>query len=60
MSPHFCSISSHVFISKASLKMCSVTLPMPPILRIGSEEINVIMAIRSFGKTNCPLGFLIS
>ena len=29
--PLFCSISSHVAIPKASLRRCSVTLPMPPI-----------------------------
>lgn len=28
--------------------------------RIGSEDINVITAIRSFGKTNCPFGLFIS
>lgn len=27
---------------------------------IGSEDINVMTAIRSFGKTNWPLGLLIS
>lgn len=28
--------------------------------RIGSEDINVITAIRLFGKTNCPFGLFIS
>lgn len=50
-----CLIGTEMLHKPKSLKTATLNTFL-----IGSEEINVMTALRSFGKTNWPLGLLIS